>query len=156
MKISSSHVVYAKYAGLVLAIVGNFILLTAKGQFHGAGSFIAYNGGLFFTAGLISIYAFRLWDVEMNDQTVIVSRFNQRIEFNLTDIRRIDVTPNVIMRNSGPPFVNIILSKEIEGRTEFKYFPSSNRLDEHLLIEPWKKIYREWAQQSMKRRGARR
>jgi hypothetical protein len=139
-----------------LAFAGNFLLLAAKDNVNSWGQIIAFNGSLFFTAGLISIYAFRLWDVEVEGDVVVAIRFKKRIEFTLRDIRRIDVTPNLIMRNNGPPFVNIILISEIDGVSELKYFPSSDRKDEHLLIEPWKKVYREWAQESMKRRKARR
>jgi hypothetical protein len=156
VKISSANVVYGKYLGLFLALVGNFALLVAKDQFRGFGNFIGLNGGLFFTAGIVSIYSFRLWDIEADGETVVATRFNNRLEFKLSDIRRIDVTPNIIMKNTAPPFVDIIFNKEIEGRTEIRYFPSKSRIDEKLLIEPWKNVYRAWAQESMKKRKARR
>lgn len=156
IKISSANIVYGKYFGLVLIFAGNFLLLAANDNVNSWGQIIGFNSGVFLTAGLISIYAFKLWDVEVQGDVVVATRFKKTIEFTLRDIRKIDVTPNLIMRNNGPPFVNIILISEIDGVSELKYFPSSDRKDEHLLVEPWKKVYRDWAQESMKRRKARR
>jgi hypothetical protein len=156
IQVSSSNVVYGKYGGLIITIGGNFLLAAKENHFSKLSDFIALNIPVFFTAGLISIYAFRLWDVAINGNAVVAKRLNTNLHFTLNDIRNIDVTPNIIMGNNAPPFVNIKLNRTIDGVTEVKYFPSKNRLDEKLLIGPWKDVYREWAQESMKRRKARR
>jgi hypothetical protein len=158
-RISSAVVVAWKFSGPFVLFVGNFIIITtglSHEQFNYE-ALIAFNGAIFCTLGLLSLYAFQLWDVDVDGQTVIAKRFKKVVEFNLGDIRKITITPNILDRDDTmTPFVNIILNKKKKGFYKIKYYPSSNRKDEELLIDPWHRIYQDWVQESLKRRKARR
>jgi hypothetical protein len=151
-RVSSPVIVIWKYFGPFVLLVINVVLLTREEiNYH---ALIAVNAGAGLILGFVSVYFFRLWDVDINGQAVIAKRFKKTITFTLSDIRTINITPNII--DDMPPFVNIILNKKRKGVFKIKYFPSSDRKDEELLIGPWKEVYREWAQESLKRRKARR
>lgn len=155
MKISAANLVYGKYAWLLIAVIGNTCLYLNRGQFIGWGEFLAFNAGSLFTAGIVSIYAFRLWDASISGRTVRVCRNNTAIEFDISEIKNIEAVPNLLTRRM-PPFIEIILKEPVDGMSKFKFLPSWKRLDETMLIQPWRELYRERAKESMKRRGARR
>lgn len=155
IQISSANIVYGKYLWLILTVVGNLVVYISDGSRISWGDFIGFNIGSLFTAGTISVYAFRLWDASVSGSTVLMSRGNVGIEFDISEIKNIEAIPNLLSKGL-PPFVNIILKEPVDGKTEFKFLPSRERLDESLLIHPWRELYRERVQQSMKRRGARR
>lgn len=83
IRVSSANIIYGKYSGLALTFVGNVLLLAMKNDVGSVGRIIAFNGGVFFTAGLISIYAFRLWDVEVYGDIVVAKRFKKRLSLRL-------------------------------------------------------------------------
>lgn len=154
-QVSSANVVYFKYAWLIGAILCNTLVFLFKGGVPTWGSLFLANMSSLGTLGIVSVYALRLWDVSVDGTTVVVYRNNTSFEFDIREIKKIELIPNLISKGM-PPFVNIILQKPVSGVQEFKFLPAKQRLDEPYLIQPWKELYRAQVQDSLRKRRARR
>jgi hypothetical protein len=152
--ISSSIIPVVRYVPFLVIVVVNVVFAFNYDSVV-AEAFLTANAAMFLTFGFFSIFIFRLWNIRIEGDRVFASRGKRCMEFSIHDIGNIEMDPNFVFRN-GPPFVKMILQEKVDGIGEVRFLPPRNKLHEQLLLDPWKKWRIRKAQESLKRRGAKR
>ena len=155
-RISASGTNFLRVSPILIVIVVDLIGWIATGFYFDGKLFLEVNGPMILTLGFFSIWTSRIWNVESDGQKVIVTRWKTVLEFNISEILKIEIVPNLTSRNGRRPFLKIILKEPIQGKNEILFLPGINELEDKYLIDPWEKSRIERAQASLKRRGARR
>jgi hypothetical protein len=155
-KISASGTNLVRISPILIIVAGNLIGWIASGFYFDGKLFLEINGPMILTLGFFSIWTFRIWNVEADGQKVIVKRWKTILGFNVSEILKIEIVPNVMSRGSSEFFLKIILKEPIQGKREIIFLPRKNGIEDKYLLDPWQKLRIERAQASLKNRKARR